>query len=148
MSEQAGAGREPRILVFSTNNISDPGIDLAGSRHLHYSAAVTTIAVPCSSGINPGWILHAFERGFDGVFIASDGEEFAYLPDCNERSAAIAAAAQERMREARLELQRLKLAALCSVCAEPFVKYMREFSRMLAELGPARSLAAAGAGAD
>jgi F420-non-reducing hydrogenase iron-sulfur subunit len=26
----------PRILVFSTNNISDQGIDLAGSAHLHY----------------------------------------------------------------------------------------------------------------
>ena len=26
-----------RILVFSTNTISDPGIDLAGSNHLHYT---------------------------------------------------------------------------------------------------------------
>jgi len=30
----------PRILVFSTNNISDPGIDLAGSAHMHYSPGV------------------------------------------------------------------------------------------------------------
>ncbi len=141
MPESGDAGREPRILVFSTNNISDPGIDLAGSRHLHYSPAVSTIAVPCSSGINPGWIVHAFRRGFDGVFIASDGEECAYLSDCAERSARIAAAAQEQMKADGLELQRLKMAALCSVCAEPFVKYMREFSEMLSELGPARSVA-------
>lgn len=142
MSHAEGSGIEPRILVFSTNNISDPGIDLAGSRHLHYSPAISTIAVPCSSGINPGWIVHAFRRGFDGVFIASDGEECAYLPDCAERSAKIAAVAQERMREQGIELQRLKMAALCSVCAEPFVKYMREFSAMLAELGPTSRVAA------
>ena len=34
----------PRILVFSTNNISDPGIDLAGSAHLHYSPGVRVIS--------------------------------------------------------------------------------------------------------
>lgn len=146
MPASGGSGREPRILVFSTNNISDPGIDLAGSRHLHYSPAVDTIAVPCSSGINPGWIVHAFRSGFDGVFIASDGEECAYLSDCAERSAKIAAEAQERMKEEGFELQRLKMAALCSVCAEPFVKYMREFSQMLTDLGPSRPMAATAAG--
>ena len=98
MAELGGAdhGFAPRILVFATNNISDPGIDLAGSRHLHYPPTVSTITVPCSSGIRPGWIVHAFERGFDGVFIASDGEECAYLPDCSQRSARIAATAQQR----------------------------------------------------
>jgi F420-non-reducing hydrogenase iron-sulfur subunit len=130
------AERTPRILVFSTTNISDPGIDLAGSRHLHYPPTVSTITVPCSSGIRPGWILHAFERGFDGVFIASDGEECAYLPDCSARSARIAAEAQEAMKAEGYEPERLKMAALCSVCAEPFVNYMREFSEKLAELGP------------
>jgi hypothetical protein len=30
--------------------------------------------------------------------------------------------------------QRLKMAAVCSVCAEPFAKYMREFSEALKPL--------------
>ena len=84
----------PRILVFSTNTISDPGIDLAGSSHLHYPPTVMTISLPCTSGIRPGWILHAFEHGFDGVFVASDGDECAYLHDCSARSARIVAEAQ------------------------------------------------------
>ena len=78
----------PRILVFSTNNISDPGIDLAGSAHMHYSPGVNVIGLPCTSGIRPSWILHAFESGFDGVFVASDGDECAYLHDCAKRSIA------------------------------------------------------------
>ncbi len=129
-------GFSPRILVFSTNNISDPGIDLAGSRHLHYSATVSTMSVPCSSGLKPGWILHAFETGLDGVFIASDGEECALLPDCAERTSRIVTQAQELMKERGIEPQRLKMAAVCSVCAEPFVNYMREFSQMLVDMGP------------
>ena len=131
-------GFTPRILVFSTNNISDPGIDLAGSSHLHYSPAVVVISLPCTSGIKPSWVLYAIERGFDGVFIAADGEECAYLPDCSERSAKITADAQALLRDKGHEPKRVKMAAICSVCADPFVNYMREFSGMLAELGPSR----------
>ncbi len=140
--ESTGTGSfVPRILVFSTHNISDPGIDLAGSRHMHYSAGVSVIAVPCSSGLKPAWILHALGNGFDGVFIASDGEECAYLPDCSERTSRISAQAQDLLRAEGIAPQRLKMAAVCSVCAESFVKYMREFSEQLVELGPTRATA-------
>lgn len=124
----------PRILVFSTINISDPGIDLAGSRHLSYPATVQTMAVPCSSGLKPSWLVHALESGFDGVFVAADGEECTYLPDCAKRTAAVTGQAQAMMAERGIPAQRLKMAALCSVCAEPFVNYMREFAEVLTGL--------------
>ena len=132
----------PRILVFSTNNISDPGIDLAGSAHLHYSPGVRVIAMPCTSGIRPSWILHAVQRGFDGVFIASDGDECAYLPDCAKRASRIVAQAQAMLKAEGLSPQRLKMAAICSVCAENFAKHMTGFSEALVAL---RATEAAGA---
>ena len=141
MSHESDGERNPRILVFSTISISDPGIDLAGSRHLEYPATVQTIAVPCSSGLKPAWVVHALEQGFDGVFIASDGEECSYLGDCAERTAHLVTKAQNLMRERGIDPQRLKMAALCSVCAEPFVNYMRDFSGTLRALGPANSAA-------
>jgi F420-non-reducing hydrogenase iron-sulfur subunit len=127
----------PRILVFSTNNISDPGIDLAGSSHMHYSPGVRVIGLPCTSGIRPSWILHAIEVGFDGVFVASDGDECAYLPDCAKRSSKIVGDAQAQMRDRGIDPQRLRMAAICSVCSEPFTKHVQQFSSALAELGPA-----------
>ena len=136
MSESEGFA--PKILVFSTNNISDPGIDLAGSSHLHYSPTVMVISVPCTSGIKPSWIAYAIERGFDGVFVASDGEECAYLPDCSERSSKIMSDSQDLLRGKGYDPKRVKMAAICSVCADPFVNYMREFSALLAGLGPSR----------
>lgn len=139
MSEPEGA--TPRILVFSTINISDPGIDLAGSRHLSYPSTVQVIAVPCSSGLKPSWVVHAIENGFDGVFIASDGEECAYLPDCAERTSEIVAKAQNLLRAKGIQPQRLKMAAICSVCAEPFVKHMNEFAEALRPLGHVRRAA-------
>ena len=124
----------PRILVFSTNNISDPGIDLAGSNHLHYSTGVRVISMPCTSGIRPSWILHAIKQGFEGVFVASDGDECALLPDCAKRASRIMAEAQALLKAEGLLPQRLKMAAICSVCAENFAKYMNQFSEALIAL--------------
>ncbi|HEX2755224.1 MAG TPA: hydrogenase iron-sulfur subunit [Candidatus Limnocylindrales bacterium] len=126
----------PRILVFSTNNISDPGIDLAGSAHMTYSPGVMVISLPCTSGIRPSWIRHAIEHGFDGVFIASDGDECAYLADCSTRASRIVAEAQELLVKDGHQAARLKMAAICSVCAEPFTRHVEQFGQALAALGP------------
>ena len=128
---------EPRILVFSTDNVSDPGIDLAGRNKMHYPATVFVITVPCSSGIKPAWIVHAIESGFDGVFIAADGSDCALVSDCTARTAKTAAAAQTALKERSLEPARVKMAAVCSVCAESFQEHMRSFSEALAKMGPA-----------
>ena len=129
-------GASQRIIVFSTNTISDPGIDLAGSSHMSYSPGVMVISLPCTSGIRPSWILHAIEHGFDGVFVASDGDECAYLPDCSERASHIVAEAQTLLRAHGHSPQRLKLAAICSVCAEPFTRHVAQFGETLAKLPP------------
>jgi len=126
----------PRILVFSTNNISDPGIDLAGSAHMTYSPGVVVISLPCTSGIRPSWILYAISHGFDGVFIASDGDECAYLANCSTRASRLVAQAQALLVEHGHLSARLKMAAICSVCAEPFTRHVQQFGQALAELGP------------
>ena len=127
----------PRILVFSTNTISDPGIDLAGSAHMHYSPGVNVIGLPCTSGIRPSWILRAFEVGFDGVFVATDGEECSYLHDCAIRSNRVVTTAQKALKERGMDASRIRVAAICSVCAEPFAKHMVTFSQALVAMGPA-----------
>jgi len=129
-----------RILVFSTNTISDPGIDLAGSNHLHYTPGVMVIGLPCTSGIRPSWMLHAIEGGFDGVFVASDGDECAFLPDCAERSSRIMAQAQALLKDHGYQPQRVRMAAICSVCADPFTKHVQGFATALAELGPSKAM--------
>jgi F420-non-reducing hydrogenase iron-sulfur subunit len=127
----------PRILTFSTENISDIGIDLAGSSHMHYPPSVLVVTVPCSSSIKPAWILFAVEQGFDGVFIAADGTDCPSLPDCTERTARIVEEAQALLKEHGHAPARLKMAAICSVCAEPFTNHMRNFYETLNALGPA-----------
>jgi len=140
VSDRGATGPRPRVLVFSTNAISDMGIDLAGSAHLEYSPTVEVIALPCSAGINPAWVVHALEGGFDGVFVAADGPECAYLSDCTERTGRIVEQSQARLREKGLDPSRVKMAAICSVCSEPFVHHMKQFGKSLAGL-PAAAVA-------
>jgi len=121
------------ILVFSTEKISDPAIDLAGLLKQHYPPVVDTISVPCSSAIKPQWILRAFERGFDGVFIAADGTDCPFGESCSERTAEIVARTHEMMRERGIDTARLRMAAICSVCSAAFVKLVKELANYLAD---------------
>ena len=119
---------QPRVLVFSSEKISDPAIDLAGLLKMHYPPRVYTVNVPCSSSIKPRWIMHAFEKGFDGVFIAADGTDCPYGESCTEKTAAIIKRTHNLMRQNGMNPARLKMAAICSVCAEPFVRQINSFT--------------------
>lgn len=123
----------PKILVFSTEKISDPAIDLAGLLKKHYPYTVYTISVPCSSCIKPRWIMHAYKKGFDGVFIAADGSDCSYGESCSDRTAEVVATAHRLMKEKGLKPSQLKMAAICSVCAEPFVKHITSFMKDLSQ---------------
>ena len=121
----------PKILVFSTEKISDSAIDMAGLLKLHYPPTVYTISVPCSSAIKPRWILHAIEQGFDGIFIAADGTDCPYGVSCTEKTGEVVSTTQEQMKEKGIDPARLKMAAICSVCSESFVKHVKSFTKYL-----------------
>lgn len=123
--------KSAKILVFSTEKISDPAIDMAGLLKLHYPPTVYTITVPCSSGIKSRWILHAYEKGFDGVFIAADGSDCVFGESCTEKTGNIVGQTHQLMKQKGIEPARLKMAAICSVCSESFVKQVKSFNEYL-----------------
>lgn len=123
--------KSTRILVFSTEKISDPAIDMAGLLKLHYPPTVYTIAVPCSSGIKPRWIMHAYDKGFDGVFIAADGSDCTYGESCTEKTGHIVGTTHQMMKDKNIDPARLRMAAICSVCSESFVKQIKSFNQYL-----------------
>jgi len=129
----------PKVLVFSTDKISDPGIDLCGQQHIHYPTSVYTIILPCSSSVKSRWVIEAFKKGFDGVFVAADGTDCPYSPKCPEITGKLVADTQQLMIKEGINPARLKMAAVCSVCAVPFSNHMKNFSRDLAGLGSVQS---------
>lgn len=125
------AKKSAKILVFSTEKISDPAIDMAGLLKLHYPPQVYTIAMRCSSSIKPKWIMRAFDKGFDGVFIAADGSDCAYGESCTEKTGHLVEQTHNLMKERSIDPARLRMAAICSVCSESFVKQVKSFNEYL-----------------
>ena len=123
--------KRPKILVFSTEKISDPAIDLAGLLKQHYPPSVDVISVPCSSSIKSRWIMRAFDKGFDGIFIAADGTDCPFSDSCEEKTALIVARTHEIMDEKGIDRAKLRMAAICSVCSEAFVNQVKTFSEYL-----------------
>jgi coenzyme F420-reducing hydrogenase delta subunit len=78
--------------------------------------------------------LHALEKGFDGVFIAADGHECSYSSKCADHTNQIILDSQALMSEKGISPKRIRMAALCSVCAEPFANHMENFSKILVGL--------------
>jgi F420-non-reducing hydrogenase iron-sulfur subunit len=126
--------KSAKILVFSTEKISDPAIDMAGLLKLHYPSTVYTISIPCSSGIKPKWILHALKKGFDGVFIAADGTDCPYGETCTEKTGELVKRTHDLMKQKNIEPARLRMAAICSVCSEAFVRQIKSFNENLLKM--------------
>ena len=78
--------------------------------------------------------MRAFEKGFDGVFIAADGHECSYSPKCAEHTNTIIVESQKMMRKKNINPKRIRMAALCSVCAEPVVKHLTGFMKELEKM--------------
>jgi F420-non-reducing hydrogenase iron-sulfur subunit len=127
--------KQAKILVFSTEKISDPAIDMAGLLKQHYPVKVYTIALPCSSAVKTRWIMHAYEKGFDGVFIAADGSDCPHDESCTEKTGKIVAKTQDLMKQSNIDPARLRMAAICSVCSDAFVRQMKSFNEYLSKNG-------------
>jgi coenzyme F420-reducing hydrogenase delta subunit len=61
---------EARILAFACHYCAFAAADLAGVMRLSYSPNVRIIRLSCTGKLDHSYVLRAFERGVDGVFVA------------------------------------------------------------------------------
>ncbi len=61
---------EPEIMAFCCQHCAYAAADLAGAMRLQYPASVRVIQIPCTGKLDVVQVLHAFERGVDGVMVA------------------------------------------------------------------------------
>ena len=61
---------EPQILAFACHYCAYAAADLAGSMRLTYPPNVKIVHLPCTGRLDALYVLRAFERGADGIFVA------------------------------------------------------------------------------
>lgn len=61
---------QPNLIAFACHYCAFAAADLAGVMRLSYPPNVKIIRLPCTGKLDHMHILHAFEQGIDGVFVA------------------------------------------------------------------------------
>ena len=142
-TEPSASGTRPtRMLVVATLLCSYPGIDATGQAHMEYPANTYVIPTPDPVMFPESFYLYCFEKGVDAILIASCGTDSPY-----EGSFAQLARQIDRtyvlMKERDIDIRRLKLTAICSVCTKAFIKEVADMEAVLDDLGPVGPLAPA-----
>ena len=61
---------KPNIIAFACHYCAFAAADLAGVMRLSYPTNVKVIRLPCTGKLDHIYVLRAFEKGLDGVFVA------------------------------------------------------------------------------
>ncbi|MBW2060478.1 MAG: hydrogenase iron-sulfur subunit [Deltaproteobacteria bacterium] len=61
---------QPKIIAFLCNWCSYGAADLAGVSRMPYPPNIRVIRIPCTGRMSPKFILEAFRRGADGVWVS------------------------------------------------------------------------------
>ena len=61
---------DPLLVVYCCRHCAYAAADLAGGMRIQYPSSVRIVEVPCSGRVDAVEMLHAFERGADGVLVA------------------------------------------------------------------------------
>ena len=128
--------QEPLILAFCCESSASAAADAAGSMRLEYPDNVRVLRMPCTGKVEVDYILAAFERGVDGVFVAGCPEGDCHFREGNLRARRRVERAKQLLGEIGLEPERLEIFNLSSTEGERFAEIANEMSQRLTKLGP------------
>jgi F420-non-reducing hydrogenase iron-sulfur subunit len=126
---------EPLILAFCCHYCAYAAADLAGSMRLQYPANVRVLRLPCTGKIEVNYLLAAFERGVDGVFVAGCLEGGCHFLEGNLRARRRVERAKQLLAEIGLEPERLEMFNLSSAEGTRWAEIVSTMSQRLSKLG-------------
>ena len=126
--------KQPKILILATLSGGYAGADSTGQAHLAYP--VNTYILPVMSPVMfpPEFFLHAFERGIDGIIVMYSGTDSPYKVEA-QGTAALINRTYDLMKTRGIDIRRLRLAAICTVCVKPFLKEVNQMVDLLKGIG-------------
>lgn len=127
---------EPKIVGFLCNWCCYGGADMAGLGRMQYPSNIRIIRVMCSGRVDPQFILEAFRRGADGVFVGG-----CHIGDChyvegNYRTERRIKLLHEFMKQINMNPKRLRLDWVSASEGEKFTRVIKDFVATLKKLGP------------
>lgn len=131
---------KPLIVAFCCNWCSYAGADLAGTSRLNYPANVKIIRVPCSCRVNTNFIIHAFQKGADGVVIAGCHPGDCHYSTGNYYTRRRFSVFINLLEYMGIEKERFKIDWISAAEANKFATVMNEVLENVHRLGPNKKL--------
>ena len=126
---------EGKILILATETCAYPGANSVGQAHSSYPANTYIMRVRAPVLFPEQFYLDCFRKGISGIIIMSCGEECPY-------DGAYHALARRldriypMMKTHNLDIRRLRLTAICTVCNRAFLKEVNDMNALIQQLGP------------
>jgi F420-non-reducing hydrogenase iron-sulfur subunit len=127
---------EPRIIGFLCNWCSYTGADLAGTARMKYPPNMTGIRVMCSGRIDPGFILHAFARGADGVLVCGCHPGDCHYVEGNYKCLRRFPLTKKILQGMGIQPERVRLEWVSASEGGRFQEVVTEFTEQIRKLGP------------
>jgi len=132
MGRQANEGK---ILILATETCAYPGADSVGQAHSSYPANTYILRVRAPVLFPEQFYLDCFAKGISGIIIMSCGEECPYEGAYRALAKRVDRVYQ-LMKAQDLDIRRLRLTAICTVCNRAFLKEVNLMNEVVKELGP------------
>lgn len=129
-------GFEPKIIGFCCNWCAYAGADLAGIGRIQYPPNLRMIRVMCSGTIEPVYILEAFQKGADGVFIGGCHPGDCHYQAGNYKTMRKVILMKRLLAQLGISPKRLRLEWVSAAEGQRFAQVVTDFIAEVKELGP------------
>ncbi|MCG6972336.1 MAG: hydrogenase iron-sulfur subunit [Desulfobacterales bacterium] len=124
-----------KILILATETCAYPGANSVGQAHSSYPTNTFILRVRAPVLFPEYFYLDCFKKGISGIIIMSCGEECPYEGAYHALAKRIDRV-YKMMREKNLDIRRLRLTSICTVCNRAFLKEVNDMSVLIEEIGP------------
>ena len=127
---------EPKIVGFLCNWCSYRGADLAGTARLKFAPNVKVIRVPCSTRVEPVFILKAFRSGADGVLILGCHPGDCHYVEGNYKTMRRLPLLKKMLAQFGVEDARVRLDWVSASEGEKYARIVNDMTEAVRALGP------------
>ncbi|MBL0715749.1 MAG: hydrogenase iron-sulfur subunit [Desulfosarcina sp.] len=133
-NNEKGVNQE-KILILATDSCAYPGADSVGQAHSTYPTNTYILRVRAPVLFPEQFYIDCFQKGIGGIIIMSCGEECPY-DGAYKALAKRLDRVYKIMKEKALDIRRLRLTAICTVCNRAFLNEVNQMNDLVNELGP------------
>ena len=127
---------EPKIVGFLCNWCSYRGADLAGTARIKFAPNVKVIRVPCSTRVEPAFVLKAFQSGADGVLILGCHPGDCHYVEGNYKTMRRLPLLKKMLAQFGVEDARVRLDWVSASEGEKYARVVNDMTEAVRALGP------------